>query len=217
MPVIAIDQNWVQIRKDTGREGEDAIDQKLVYYRPWYNLSAFATTYADWFQLSAASSAPKRDDTYSIPLAGIWDKTWSALGHPELDDAAPSENLNAAQKDFVNSLTATLTFLYKPAIVDVHTGQWDVQGFRSDFPLQPDAPGDLREPICKTSKMILAWGMEIEIELPESSLSPPGIKNLTLSALDMPLKEVRGDGRRLAFQAGADGIPILVGTLADVI
>ncbi|KAK8064637.1 hypothetical protein PG994_007275 [Apiospora phragmitis] len=78
--------------------------------------------------IASSPNAPAYDGPYDIPLAGIWDHHWADLGHPLLDQAAPNKSLTVEQKDFINSLTATVTFLQQRAAYAVNTGLWGVVG-----------------------------------------------------------------------------------------
>ncbi|KAG8408985.1 hypothetical protein J3459_010775 [Metarhizium acridum] len=61
-----------------------------------------------------------------MPLADVWDRSWSDLGHPLLDQAKPQEILNEEQKQFINSLSAKLTLLHSPYTGNVSRGMWDI-------------------------------------------------------------------------------------------
>jgi hypothetical protein len=169
-----------------------------------------------WIKSVGASSNILRDGPYMVPLAGVWDRQWSDLGHPLLDSFQPHETLSDEQKQFINTLSVTLTFLQKPYSGAIDRGLWDVTNYRDKFKLHPDAPSRIKKPTCKTSSLILAWGIEIEITIPEV-VSLSEVKNSTLAVMDLPLKMVGGNGNKLVFSSGGDGIPILVGALADIV
>lgn len=216
MPVIATDDDWLQkLRLNPGLDPKDSFDPKLVYYRPQYTLPQYQATVDSWNKNGPRSDL-KRDGPYMIPLANIWDESWSDLGHPLLDKAKPKENLTAEQKDFINQLTATLTFLQDPYMNNISRGVWDMTKLRGTFPLLDNAPKAIQDPICKTSKLYLTWGIEIELTLPEV-VSSSTVKNITLAAMNLPLRHVGPDGKKLVFSAGGTSFPVLVGALADVI
>ncbi|KAG5655563.1 hypothetical protein KAF25_003900 [Fusarium avenaceum] len=217
MPVIAVDEDWLErgIRDQTKTIAE-LVDPKLIYYRPFYSLSHYEMTTDYWIKSIGASSEILRDGPYMVPLAGVWDRQWSDLGHPLLDSFQPHETLSDDQKQFINSLSATLTFLQKPYSGALDRGLWDVTNFRDKFKLHPNAPSVIKKPICKTSTLIMAWGIEIEITIPEVVLWSEA-KNSTLAVMDLPLKSVGGDGNKLVFSSGGDGIPVLLGALADIV
>ena len=217
MPVIAIDSNYIpQLLRNPTLVAEDLVSSKNVFYQPLHGLPQYETVADYWIKASAVSSDPKRDGPYMIPLADIWKRPWSDLGHPLLDQARTQESLTEEQKQFMNSLTATLTFLQTPYSGSISRGLWDVTDLRNRFHLQPDAPQSIKGTVCKTSKLILAWGIEIELTIPDVVPSS-SIKNITLAAMDLPLKISPGNSNKLTFTAGGDGLPILVGAFADVI
>ena len=218
MPVIATDKDWLQsLMPDPQWNAGDLVDPRMIFYRPLYSLPAYETT-SDYWVKSNAASGKERSGPWTIPLAGIWDRSWSDLGHPLLDQAKPQETFTDEQKTFINSLTASLTFLQSPYSGTISPGSWNVTDLRARFPLQPDAPPSIKAPVCKTSKLILAWGVEIELTVPETiSVDSITLKNVTLAAMDLPLRSVTGNGNKLTFRAGGEGIPVLVGALADVI
>lgn len=197
---------------------ERTIDSKLLYYRPLYNLPGFETTVLQWNAFWAQVPEATREQI-AMPLA-VWDRKWKTLGHPLLDEVEPAETLTPAQKDYIMKLDATITFLYKPTAVDVYRGLWDVSDFgrfRREHPLPPSAPGDLKAPVCKTTSMIMTWGIEIELILPEPLPADTVVERLTLTVLDLPLAKVSDDKRKLAFRSTYNGFPILLGSLARIV
>lgn len=217
MPVITVDQDWLQMAlHDPNHSIKDLVDPTTVFYQPLYTLPFYEVTTDYWIKASVASTDMVRDGPYQIPLANVWDRLWADLGHPLLDQAKTHEKLTDDQKKFINSLSATLTFIQKPYAGNVSRGLWDVSDIRSMFPLQPNAPKSVKNPVCKTSKLILTWGIEIELTIPEV-ISLDEIANTTLAIMDLPLKRVAGSSDKLVFSAGNDGFPILMGALADVV
>ncbi|KAM0428833.1 hypothetical protein ACHAPT_006633 [Fusarium lateritium] len=217
MPVVAVDQDWLQAAlQDPTKNPQDLVDPSMVYYRPLYSLPQYATTADYWTETVGASSRMVHDGPYMIPLAGVWDREWSELGHPLLDHAKPHESLSDDQKNFINSISATLTFLQKPYAGNIDRGLWDVTDLRGKFNLHPDAPPSIKSRGCKTSKLILAWGIEIVFTIPDI-ISLDAVKNVTLAAMDLPLKSVGKKGNKLVFSAGGDGFPVLVGAFANII
>ncbi|KAL9093883.1 MAG: hypothetical protein Q9165_003806 [Trypethelium subeluteriae] len=211
MKVIAIDENWLSQLPPV----EEGVAPKLVFYRPEYTLPDYQTTALYWIK-QGVSKSTIRDGPYEIPLANIWDRLWSDLGHPLLDDAQPQEKLTPESKAFINSLSATVTFLQRPYCKDIRRGLWDIKDPRDRFPLQLDAPRVLRQQFCKTTRLILAWGLEIELNLPDS-IDINSAASVSLASLNLPLVHTGSDGRKMIFSSGDTGFPILVGALADII
>ena len=133
-----------------------------------------------------------------------------------LDAAQPPQVMTNTQKDFISSLKATITYIQKPCAIDVDAGLWCVKNPRAHFTLDSDAPAFLKEQVCRTSKMIMAWGIEIEIILPEM-ITTQAFQNTTLAAMDLPTKVTGPNGNKLLFEAGGDTYPLLLGVIADII
>lgn len=230
MPVVTISEDWVAQLNNPDRKANSLIDPAWIYYRPAYTLPEYEKDAAAWAK--AASGTLERDGPYMIPLAGVWDRDWADLGHPLLDQAKPAEKLTDEQKEILSSLTVNLTYLQEPYSYEVNTGDWGVHDFRH-FQLPSTAPEWLVTQVCRTSKMIFAWGIEIEIVIPDLSVaggkdgtgSPSGgdaiseaaLRNLTLTALDLPLKPEASASNKLVFQSVARPVPLLLGVLADVV
>lgn len=232
MPVITISEDWVARvqRLLAGTDDKGLVHPAWIYYRPAYSLPSYDTDAASW--ASAAVGPLERDGPYMIPLAGIWDRDWADLGHPLLDSAKPAEKLTDQQKNILSSLTVNLTYLQKPISYQVNAGDWAVHDFRN-FDLPSTAPEWLSAKVCRTSKMIFAWGIEIEIIIPDLSVvngldvsgrpsqgdtvSEAALRNLTLTALDLPLKPEASASNKLVFQSVARPVPLLLGVLADVV
>jgi hypothetical protein len=217
MPVIAVDQDWVEVRKaNPDTDKEKFFDPNLKFYRPLYSIPKYALEVSYWIQGAAISPTDDENGTYSVPLAGVWDRSWSELGHPALDKAAPYVPLTPEMKNFFNSLEVNLRFIKRTFAGDVARGMWDVPDLRDKFELQSSAPQSIREPVCKTSRLFFAWGLEMEVIFPEV-LPDAAIKKMSISALGMPLKRVSGKNDRLVFTSSNAGYPVLVGGLADVV
>jgi len=68
MPVIAVSENWIaQLLANTKLTNKTLIDQKTIYYRPWYGLPNYETTYDYWAKSISPSGQLKRDGPYDIP------------------------------------------------------------------------------------------------------------------------------------------------------
>ncbi|KAM7217517.1 hypothetical protein V8F06_007148 [Rhypophila decipiens] len=242
MPVVTVDADWIEMLKlmnstnpgtDPSTMGMAAVSAQLklkdlVYHRPLHEMNNYQSTVNIWYKSVGSPGNIPRDGPYRLDLAGIWERSWADLGHPLLDSAAlPGGELTPQKKDFLNSLSATVTFIHKPFRGNITRGTWDVRDPRQ-FRLQPDAPPSLEERVYKTSRLIIALGIKIELVLPEAvagAASEIGVKNITLADLDLPLKEVSGEGgNKLIFSGGWDfdqsggvDFPILLGAFADLV
>ncbi|KAK4221697.1 hypothetical protein QBC38DRAFT_540006 [Podospora fimiseda] len=212
--VLAVDRDWQLV---------DA-ERRNIYYRPAYGLPHYETTVKYWIDRYGAGLANPvdrmdRDGPYTIPLVNVWERCWADLGHPLLDQAEQAAPLSDERKELINSLSATVTFLQRPFVAKFEQRH-----------LGPSVPQSLRETVYKTSRLIIAWGVEIELTVPEDmmlgtlgSVDKGTIKkmmNMTLAGTDLPFKTVknRGQGRsKLLFRGGGDGFPILLGAFADMV
>ncbi|KAH6686931.1 hypothetical protein F5X68DRAFT_261908 [Plectosphaerella plurivora] len=219
MPVIAIDQGdkWIELfTANPDKDKETNFDRNLIYYRPFYSIPNYALEVQYWIQGAAASPTDDENGLYTVPLAGIWDRSWSELGHPALDMAKPYVALTPEMKDFINSLDVTLRFVKRTFAGDVTRGLWDVPGLRGKFELPSSAPESIKQPVCKTSRLFFAWGLEMMVKFPDA-LPDGAVKNLSISALGMPMKRVAGKPDSLVFTSENAGYPVLVGGIADVV
>ncbi|KAM7210392.1 hypothetical protein V8F06_014223 [Rhypophila decipiens] len=231
MPVVAVDQDWIQklALQNSNNPGADpstmtmeSISAELkdqIYYRPAHEMNNYASTVSMWYKSLANPGDIPRDGPHRLDLAGIWNRSWADLGHPLLDAAAvPGGELSDEKKKFLDSLSATVTFVHKPYKGKVTRGKWDVNDPRQ-FQLQSDAPSSLAEKVFRTSSLIMAWGIEIELTLPTEVagvVGDIGMRNITLDDLNMPLQAVDGDGNKMVFRGGGE-IPILLGAFADLV
>ncbi|KAM7194156.1 hypothetical protein V8F20_008076 [Naviculisporaceae sp. PSN 640] len=220
MPVIAVDADWIRQQELEGKTRENLVDPKNVYYRPCYSLPNYEATVNDWYAAVPSPSTMVRNGPHVFPLANILNRKWADLGHPLLDNAKLSEGeLTSAQIDFINSLDGTLTFLQEPYVGHVTRGPWDINGSVRDlYDLRPGAPKVLQDTVLKTTKLIIAWGMEIELTIPDvlPVSVDTSIRNVTLAGMDLPLQPDAGNKNKLVFRGGGKG-PILIGAIADMI
>ncbi|KAK4210891.1 hypothetical protein QBC37DRAFT_447357 [Rhypophila decipiens] len=242
MPVVTVDADWIEMLKlmnstnpgtDPSTMGMAAVSAQLklkdlVYHRHLHEMNNYQSTVNTWYKSMGSPGNIPRDGPYRLDPAGIWERSWADLGHRLLDSGAlPGGELTSQKKDFLNSLSATVTFIHKPFRGNITRGTWDVKNPRR-FRLQPDAPPSQDERVYKTSRLIIAWGIKIELVLPEAvvdAASDIGVKNITLADLDLPLKEVSGEGgNKLIFsggwdfdQSGGGDFPILLGAFADLV
>jgi hypothetical protein len=208
---------------------------------PAYGLLHYEATVKYWIDRSGASLVAtgnndldrlERDGPYTIPLADVWERSWADLGHPLLDRAKQAVPLTDERKELINSLGVTVTFLQRPRVANVSRGPWDVNDARARFDLNPNAPQSLSKTVYKTSRLIIALGVEIELKVPEDMTTSSTLggsvdkgtmkkmMNTTLAGMDLPFKTVKKEGQcgeRLMFRGGGDGFPILLGAFADMV
>jgi hypothetical protein len=141
--------------------------------------------------------------------------TWARLGHPDMDAAKPL-NINPNTVALHKSINIQLWFMGgTPAAVDVERGLWDYKGFRDLGILSEDAPSYLREKFCKTTKLLLTWGMRLEITFP-ASVSATDRKSF-LSSLRFPFQQDPQNKDMYFSQTGGDTYPILLAALATIV
>jgi hypothetical protein len=102
-----------------------------------------------------------------------------------------------------------------PAAVDVERGLWDYKGFRDLGNLSEDAPAYLREKFCRTTKLLLAWGMCLEITFPASVFVTD--RRSFLSSLRFPFQQDPQNKDMYFSQTGGDTYPILLAALATIV
>ena len=240
MPVLAVDRDWVTFAKHNPDMASHQLvdaERRNIYYRPAYGLPHYETTVKYWidrFGVVGNDNRLERDGPYTIPLVDVWERSWADLGHPLLDEAQQAVLLSDERKELINELSVTVTFLQRPFVANVSRGMWDVNDARGRFELAPSAPQSLRETVYKTSRLIIAWGVEIEMTVPQDvgtlggsgdkgAMNKMKLMNMTLAGMDLPFKTVKSDGgqgqggNRLLFRGGGDGFPILLGAFADMV
>jgi hypothetical protein len=208
MPCIALSEDQVRSL------GALKADPKDVYYRPAHSIADYERQYNFWVEHNKATDGP-----YSISLSDQADLTWKALGHPSLDDNAQSP-VTAAAVELYSHAQISMWFTGGPAVtVDVDRGAWDVKGVRKLGQLSADAPGYLQQPFCKTTRLLLAWGVRLELRIPNVGVESR--KKALLDSLRVPFVKVSGiaDGSEdvYTYTAGDDTYPIVLAVLAAVI
>lgn len=192
------------------------VDPKDTYYRPFYNLPSLDLICNAWQYANTDDALVDRVGPIPISLLDPADGSWSDLGHPGLDKAkAPT--LTDAQRELLKSFQVSLTFVGKPAVIDVNRGFWDEPNIRTKLPtVAKTLPPVVSRPFCKTIKMMFAWGIEISIKLPVS-VGDLLSKNVSLSFLKIPMVPVKDSPNEMRFTAGCTTYPLLLATLATVV
>ncbi|CZT05737.1 uncharacterized protein RCO7_03908 [Rhynchosporium graminicola] len=215
MPCIAVSDDY--IRDPTIRpSGKIVVDPKDVYYRPLYNLPNFDATCNNWQAINSDVSKIERVGPLPILMAEAASRSWSELGHDGLDSAIPAP-LSDAQKELLQTLQISLTFLGKPAAVSLDRGMWDVPNVRSKFKVASTLPAVVRRPFCKTTKMLLAWGMEICITF-AISVTDLSKEKISLAGFKIPPLDADADNpNQMRFVAGRSTYPLLLAVLAKIV
>jgi hypothetical protein len=201
MPCIAVSQD--QVASLSPLEA----DIKDVFYRPWHSLSDYERQYGAWLDQYSKRSGP-----YNVHMADVDALTWAGVGHPDLDDATPLK-VSSSTTDLYKSIKVQLWFMGgPPAAVDVERGLWDYKGFREVGELSKDAPKYLQNLFCKTTKLLLAWGMRLEITFPPSATETA--RDSFLASLMFPFQQDEQNKDMYFSQTGGDTYPILLAALA---
>lgn len=114
-----------------------------------------------------------------------------------------------------------MTFTGQLGILDVDRGDWDVPNFRSQLPkLATTAPKAFRRKVCKTTRILLAWSVEITIKLLNSSgdmgTASTNLDNINLTFLKAGLVPDSSKPGQITFRSGATPYPVLLAVLAQV-
>ncbi|KAF4782144.1 hypothetical protein HER10_EVM0008257 [Colletotrichum scovillei] len=185
------------------------VDPSTIFYRPIHTLANWETICNDW------AVEKTKTYSYSIDFDGLPGVTWAELGHEGLD-AVESPKLKNDQQALVDQLQGKIIFYGKPKVLDVERGMWDVKQLRQAGNLSPYAPETVRHKFCKTTKLLLSWGYDIELTLPESIGTTPA-KQANLTFLKLPLADRSPNERVLKFSTEPTNYPWLVAVLATVI
>jgi hypothetical protein len=89
---------------------------------------------------------------------------------------------------------------------------WDIEGVRHLGRLSSDAPKYLKQPFCKTKRVLLAWGVYLQLRLPSAG-STSGKKALVTSLRISFVKEdviAEADEDLYTYKASDDTYPILL-------
>jgi len=194
------------------------VDLKERYYRPRYTLPNFDSTCNQWQYANTSGPETARRGPYPVSLIDAIDAPWSDLGHEKLDKAEP-HRLSDKQRNLLKNIQISVTFIGKPAIIDVERGWWDVPNVRRDNPeVAATLPKFLKRPFCKTTKMMLAWGIEITFKLPSGAGEDFSVaENVSLNFLNVCPEAVPGQPNVWKFTAGCNTYPLLLAAVAKVI
>ena len=205
MPCIALSQDQVALPKPL------QVDTKDIFYRPQHSLSDYERQYTAWLSQSKKLHGP-----HDVHLAEVDTLTWAGLGHPDLDQAKPLD-ISSSTMGLYKIIGIQLWFIggsTAPVALDVERGLWN-QSFRDLGKLSEDAPSYLREPICKTTKLLLAWGLRMEITFP--AFVSEADRRSFIASLRYSFQQDEQNKDMYFSQTGADTYPILLASLSDIV
>lgn len=232
MPCIALSDDYIHNPRFDS-DGKLVVDPKNIYYRPFHNLPDFTTLCNDWQSLNTDAGTTSHYGPISISLLDARDRKWSELGHTGLDDAA-TQTLTDVQVKLLGKLRISLTFVGKPAVLDVDRGFWDVGNIRNkNWGVANTLPAALKRNFCKTVKMMFAWSIEITIKLLPGDEVPPvtdqangtsahtattvDIEDFNLAFLKLGLVPSKSTSNQLHFVSGNAPYPLLLAVLAQLV
>ncbi|KAH8817317.1 hypothetical protein F5884DRAFT_896975 [Xylogone sp. PMI_703] len=185
-----------------------------VAFLPLYYLSGYATASNTWIMNSG--SLPSQSLPFSpVPVET---KTWTHLGFSHIVDEVASESVS-----WIKDVKIVLKFNGMGAF-DVRRGLWDINGVKTVLPpLKPTAVDTLKNPILKTVKVLIAYGVELIVHLPPKVVED--IRAETSSSTLVILPELLGNlpatwnSDNTALIASLDAhnaYPVLLGVLSQV-
>lgn len=184
-------------------------DPRDLYYRPSYVLSNYEHICNNWMD-----SKTRGPPWGPYPLMFKHKPgTWAKLGHPDLD-SVPEDDFTELQGKFLSMIKASVTFDGEPQALDVERGFWEVHSLH--FPTSDNAPEYIKQPFVKTTRLLMAWGLTIDVTLP-APVEEVSTQDIELSDWGIPLKSTSADGKTLTFKAGSKFHPILVATLGKLV
>ncbi|RKK76445.1 hypothetical protein BFJ71_g16937 [Fusarium oxysporum] len=185
------------------------LDPADIFYRPAYSLPNWEMVVNHW------SDDKVKPYSFKIDFSGLADVTWESMGHKKLDNVHVPK-LNKVQRELLKKLKGKVIFYGKPQVLDVERGLWDVKQLLQAGKLSKFAPDSVKHKFCKTTRMLLCWGYDIELTLPES-IGSKSIEDINLSFLRVPVAEISDNGRVLKFTTEQTNYPWLVAVLATVV
>ncbi|KAM5526629.1 hypothetical protein FOXYSP1_20967 [Fusarium oxysporum f. sp. phaseoli] len=132
-------------------------------------------------------------------------KTWAQLGIIEPD--GDNDIDETPEMDFQVTLTYT-----GMGVFDVKRGLWDINDFRTLLPqLASTAPSDCHKPLYKTNKLLLAYGVNLIVKLPQIMDRDVASRLRLMPGLmdDLPLTLVNGNDLHAQPQTN-DAYPVLL-------
>ncbi|KAI0097924.1 hypothetical protein GGR51DRAFT_552818 [Nemania sp. FL0031] len=194
---------------DVDMGGDDAKPTDIVY-RPRYYLSGYQSTAKRWRdEYSQRFTSPEER---IISFEGLKDLKWSQLG---ITDSDSDDDFEATAETAAFEVTLRYTGICP---FDVKRGLWNIDDFKTLLPeLVSTAPPDCKQPVYKTTKLLLAYGVDLVLKLPKT-MDQDLAKRLRLMPGvldDLPLTLVGGNELHAKPQTN-DAYPVLLAVLADV-
>ncbi|KAL7763931.1 hypothetical protein ACKLNR_005076 [Fusarium oxysporum f. sp. zingiberi] len=188
---------------DVDTLNERATQQADIVYRPRYYLSGYRSTAKRWRdEYYDKSSAPEQR---LVSFEDLKNKTWAQLGIIEPD--GDNDTDETPKMDFQVTLTYT-----RMGVFDVKRGLWDINNFRTLLPqLASTAPSDCHTPLYKTNKLLLAYGVNLIVKLPQIMDRDVASRLRLMPGLmdDLPLTLVNGNELHAQPQTN-DAYPVLL-------
>ncbi|KAG8629175.1 hypothetical protein KVT40_003040 [Elsinoe batatas] len=187
------------------------VDSKAVIYRPLHYLSGFRADSIGWRdQFNQDIYQPS---WIEIDLRHAVGEKWATLGFPAFDKLqVPFTNAEvSALEGWKVQLSYTGMMNYA-----VHRGLWDVPNFRTLFD-QPVAAADLKltQPVNKTTSLLLAYGLQLRVQVPVGVLGPGTTEDMLWDITEgVPLQRI-SDTVLQTSKPTNDAYPILLGMLTQ--
>ncbi|KAF4335363.1 hypothetical protein FBEOM_10772 [Fusarium beomiforme] len=200
--------NMPCVVSDVGILNGRATQQADIVYRPRYYLSGDRSTAKRWRDEYYDKTAAPEQRLVSFEV--LKNKTWAQLGIIEPTGANDIDN--TPEIDF------NVTLIYTGiGVFDVKRGLWDINDFRTLLPqLASTAPPDCHQPLYKTTKLLLAYGVNVILKLPQVMDQDVASRLRLMPGLmdDLPLTLVNGNELHAQPQTN-DAYPVLLAVLAD--
>lgn len=211
MPCITTDSNYyIPYKPDTSPLPDT--DASTLYYRPYHMLSGYRTQAQFWLSQYKPDDFSANRTVIPFDFETALRLTWASLGHDGLDGDPSSKSAD----DLYSSITAQLSFVGLEAF-DVDRGLWDVKNPRN-LQLRSQAPEYLKSPFMKTVKLLLAYGVDLTIELPVAiTAADISNQNKIISLLGMPITQRDTQKNELHVSVGNNAYPVLLAVLAQEI
>jgi hypothetical protein len=191
------------------------VDPSTIYFRPSYKIVGdWKQRCNEWLTLK---DERQYDTEHIFKFKNIDKRDWKELGHEELDSAEPIK-FSDKEKEIMNQLECVLRIKGKIQAVDVERGMWDVKNLRKELKnLGATASEEIKRPFCKTSRLLLAWAVEVEIRPIPEAMDVLSIADISEDLIRFPTAQRSENGKGLVFKAGGDNYPILLGVIAKVV
>ncbi|KAF2106090.1 hypothetical protein BDV96DRAFT_654961 [Lophiotrema nucula] len=152
-----------------------------LIYRPSYILNDYNTISEGWVTNYSQTSSGRQE--VPLDLVAAQTTTWKGLGFASFDGSGAPPNAeiaSTAEQDHGKPIIDLSKLDLKDILIkvdcaniqpfDVMRGLWDIQDFRNVLPvLSEGAPQYLEEQFYKTTKILLAYDVDMVVEVPAST------------------------------------------------